>query len=50
MSEPLKKVDKSLLEIFKESGNKALGGGISGAVAMGINVLTLMWMRTTINY
>jgi len=25
-------------------------GGLSGAAAMGINVGTLMWLRTTINY
>lgn len=50
MGEEQKKVEKSIMQIFKESGQKALGGGISGAVAMGVNVLTLMWMRTTINY
>jgi len=26
------------------------GGGLSGAAAMGINVATLMWLRTTVNY
>ena len=28
----------------------ALGGGLSGAVAMFANVGTLMWLRTTVNY
>merc|ERR1712045_265577 len=29
---------------------KGWNGGKSGAMAMGINVCTLMWMRTTMNY
>ena len=29
---------------------KAVQGGTSGAMAMGIQVSTLMWMRTTMNY
>ncbi len=29
---------------------KALQGGTSGAMAMSIQVVTLMWMRTTMNY
>lgn len=37
-------------EILDKSLKRALGGGVSGALAMGINVGTLMWMRTTINY
>jgi len=32
------------------AGKKALSGGIPGMVAMGLQVLTLMWLRTTINY
>jgi hypothetical protein len=28
----------------------ALGGGISGGIAMFVNVGALMWLRTTINY
>jgi len=35
---------------LKKAGVRALGGGTAGAMAMGINVLTLMWLRTTINY
>ena len=37
-------------EILRKAGKRALGGGIAGAMAMGINVTTLMWIRTTINY
>ena len=29
---------------------KGWHGGKSGAMAMGINVCTLMWIRTTMNY
>lgn len=28
----------------------ALGGGVAGAAAMVLQVLTLMWIRTTMNY
>jgi hypothetical protein len=41
---------KPLSQILREAGKKALGGGIPGALAMVIQVLALMWMRTTINY
>lgn len=37
-------------EIFGKAGRKALGGGLPGAVAGVVQVLTLMWLRTTINY
>jgi len=37
-------------EIFGKAGRKALGGGLPGAVAGVIQVFTLMWLRTTINY
>lgn len=40
----------STRELFDKSLKRALGGGTAGAVAMGANVLTLMWLRTTINY
>lgn len=36
--------------ILRESLIRAAQGGMAGAVAMSINVCTLMWMRTTINY
>ena len=41
---------KPLGEALKEAAVKASGGGIAGAGAMAINVCTLMWMRTTVNY
>mmetsp|Transcript_35769 Transcript_35769/g.90183 ORF Transcript_35769/g.90183 Transcript_35769/m.90183 type:complete len:332 (-) Transcript_35769:494-1489(-) len=37
-------------EIIQKAANKALGGGIAGAAAMAVQVTTLMWMRTTMNY
>ena len=39
-----------MIIILKKSLNKALGGGLSGASAMGCSVVSLMWMRTTMNY
>jgi len=41
---------KSLSETLADSGKAALGGGIPGAAAMGVQVFTLMWLRTTMNY
>lgn len=40
----------SLLEQLKRAGKRALGGGTAGAMAMCIQVLSLMWMRTLMNY
>lgn len=37
-------------QVLRNAGKKALGGGIPGAAAMGIQVASLMWLRTTINY
>lgn len=37
-------------EIFIKACQKGLGGGISGAIAGIIQVITLMWIRTIINY
>ena len=45
-----KKIKLSPQEVFDKAKSRALQGGLAGAAAMGINVLTLMWMRTTINY
>ena len=43
--------DKEVLkETFNNSINKAFKGGISGSIAMGINVCLLMPLRTTVNY
>lgn len=36
--------------ILEKSKKRALGGGISGSAAMVIQVCSLMWMRTTMNY
>lgn len=51
-----KKVDVSgekkatLNQILIKAGKKGLGGGLPGAVAGVVQVLTLMWLRTVINY
>jgi len=37
-------------EIMSKASKKALTGGIAGMGAQAINVLTLMWMRTIMNY
>jgi len=36
--------------IFEKAARRALGGGVSGAVAGVAQVLLLMWLRTTMNY
>jgi len=41
---------RKLPRVLKKAGWKALGGGIPGAAAMILQVLLLMWLRTTINY
>lgn len=38
------------MTIFEESVNKALKGGIAGSSAMIVQVSSLMWLRTTMNY
>jgi len=40
----------SMSEILSKASKKALSGGIAGMGAQAINVLTLMWMRTIMNY
>jgi hypothetical protein len=45
-----KKQKKSIGDILSVAGKKALSGGVPGMVAMAIQVLSLMWLRTTINY
>lgn len=37
-------------EIFRKAGKRALGGGVPGAVAMAAQVVTLMPLRSTMNY
>mmetsp|Transcript_32123 Transcript_32123/g.102185 ORF Transcript_32123/g.102185 Transcript_32123/m.102185 type:complete len:306 (-) Transcript_32123:239-1156(-) len=36
--------------VLKHAIKKAIGGGVPGAVAGAVQVSTLMWMRTTLNY
>ena len=36
--------------ILQKAAKRAIGGGLSGALAGVIQVLTLMWLRTTMNY
>ena len=38
------------MTILEESANKAFKGGIAGSSAMVLQVSTLMWLRTTMNY
>jgi len=40
----------SLSDILTKASKKALSGGLAGMGAQAINVLTLMWMRTIMNY
>ena len=42
--------NKNYKEIIIESKNKAFRGGLSGSIAMAINICTLMPLRTTVNY
>jgi len=42
--------EMSLKQIIDKAAKRALGGGLAGAGAMVIQVLSLMWMRTTMNY
>lgn len=37
-------------QVLRDAGRRALGGGVPGMVAMGIQVMSLMWLRTTVNY
>jgi len=48
--EPPKAPPSDLVTVFRDAGKKALGGGMAGALAMVVQVVALMWMRTTINY
>lgn len=40
----------SLNQILIKAGKRGLGGGIPGAIAGVVQVITLMWLRTIINY
>jgi hypothetical protein len=43
-------VPSNVRQIMHKAWLKALGGGIPGAIAGGVQVLFLMWLRTVINY
>ena len=49
-SEVVPKKKRTWGQIIEKAGNRALGGGLPGAAAMGTQVFTLMWLRTTMNY
>jgi hypothetical protein len=40
----------TLNQILYRAGKRGLGGGIPGAIAGAVQVLSLMWLRTIINY
>ena len=40
----------SLNQLLIKAGKRGLGGGIPGAIAGVVQVVTLMWLRTIINY
>ena len=42
--------DADGMSTFEKAKKRALRGGITGAAAQGVNVLALMWLRTTMNY
>ena len=45
-----KKTPLQLNQILLKAGKRGLGGGIPGAIAGAVQVITLMWLRTVINY
>ena len=42
------KPDPTFREILDKASASAIRGGTAGAIAMGLNVGALMWMRTTV--
>eukprot|EP00053_Salpingoeca_punica_P008269 m.74654 g.74654 ORF g.74654 m.74654 type:complete len:302 (+) comp14523_c0_seq3:196-1101(+) len=42
--------ERGLAATLKHAGKRALGGGLPGAAAMAVQVCSLMWLRTTMNY
>ena len=40
----------TLNQLLYRAGKRGLGGGVPGAIAGAIQVLSLMWLRTIINY
>lgn len=47
---PAAKPKLTTMEIIQKAARRSFEGGAAGAIAMGSQVLALMWMRTTINY
>eukprot|EP00607_Mallomonas_marina_P005558 CAMPEP_0182427398 /NCGR_PEP_ID=MMETSP1167-20130531/17142_1 /TAXON_ID=2988 /ORGANISM="Mallomonas Sp, Strain CCMP3275" /LENGTH=290 /DNA_ID=CAMNT_0024609601 /DNA_START=138 /DNA_END=1007 /DNA_ORIENTATION=- len=45
-----KKLKPDITQALNKAAARALQGGLAGAAAMAINVCSLMWIRTTINY
>ena len=41
---------RSAMEIARRAGKRALGGGRQGATAGVVQVVSMMWLRTTMNY
>ncbi|KAI8476169.1 MAG: mitochondrial carrier protein [Monoraphidium minutum] len=50
VEEAPKKKKRSAKDVFDAACKSALRGGLPGAAAMAIQVLSLMWLRTTVNY
>jgi len=50
MPEQAAEKEVDLTKILNKAAQSAFRGGVSGAAAMGVNVCSLMWIRTTINY
>lgn len=50
MSKDQPKSDGDNKGVFRNSLSRAFNGGVSGAVAMAVQVGSLMWLRTTVNY
>ncbi len=42
--------DEIIDNIYNKAIKRALNGGVSGSLAMGIQVGSMMWLRTTLNY
>lgn len=41
---------QDIRQILRKAGKRALGGGLPGMAAMTVQVVSLMWLRTTVNY
>ena len=50
MNLPQNKATHNNMEIIDKALKRAIGGGVSGATAMAVQVSSLMWIRTTMNY